>query len=51
MPTADLIGTVWLLDTLSEDAAASSVIGAPATLLLAEDETLSGLDRLPEPHR
>jgi heat shock protein HslJ len=42
VPTADLIGTVWLLDTLSEDAAASSVIGAPATLLLAEDETLSG---------
>jgi heat shock protein HslJ len=42
VPTADLIGTVWLLDTLIEDAAASSVIGAPATLLLAEDETLSG---------
>ena len=42
VPTADLIGTVWLLDTLIEDAAASSVIGAPTTLLLAEDETLSG---------
>jgi heat shock protein HslJ len=41
-PTADLVGTTWVLDTLIEGEAASSVGGDPATLLLTADGTLIG---------
>jgi heat shock protein HslJ len=42
VPTADLVGTVWTLETLIEGETASSVMGEPATLELGEDGTLSG---------
>lgn len=42
IPTADLIGTHWILETLLEGETASSVGGDPATLLLAADGTLTG---------
>lgn len=42
VPTADLVGTVWTLETLIEGEAASSVMGEPATLELRSDGTLSG---------
>ncbi len=42
VPTAELIGTVWLLDTLIQGEAASSVQGDPATLLLDADGNVSG---------
>lgn len=42
VPTSELIGTVWLLDTLIEGDAASSVQGDPATLLLDADGSVSG---------
>lgn len=41
VPTADLVGTTWLLETLIEGEAASSVAGDPATLLLGEDGSLT----------
>ena len=40
-PTSDLVGTDWVLDTLIEGNAASSVSGDPATLLLQSDGTLT----------
>jgi heat shock protein HslJ len=42
VPTAELVGTTWLLETLIEGEAASSVAGEPATLLLDADGTLTG---------
>lgn len=42
VPTADLVGTTWVLETLVEGDAASSVGGDPATLLLSADGTLTG---------
>ncbi len=44
IPTAELVGTTWVLDTLlSGDAASSTISGAePATLVLAEDGTFTG---------
>jgi heat shock protein HslJ len=41
VPTADLIGTTWALDTLIEGESTSTAGGDLATLLLAEDGTLS----------
>lgn len=41
VPTASLIGTTWVLDTLIEGATVSTAAGDPAILLLAEDGTLS----------
>lgn len=41
IPTADLVGTTWLLETLIEGEAASSVAGDPATLLLGEEGLLT----------
>lgn len=40
-PTSDLVGTNWVLDTLIEGDAASSVSGDAATLLLQADGTLT----------
>jgi heat shock protein HslJ len=40
-PKSDLIGTSWVLDTLIESDAASSVSGDTATLLLQSDGTLT----------
>lgn len=40
VPTAELVGQLWLLDTLIDGEAASSVGGDPATLLLDEDGTV-----------
>lgn len=42
VPTAELIGTVWTLETLIEGDTASSVAGEPATLELRADGTLLG---------
>lgn len=42
VPAAELIGTVWLLDTLIQGDAASSVLGDPATLLLTGDGRVEG---------
>lgn len=42
VPTADLVGQLWLLDTLIQGEAATNVAGSPATLLLTEDGTLEG---------
>ena len=42
VPTADLINTLWMLDTLIEGDTASSVQGDPATLLLDADGNVSG---------
>ena len=41
VPTAELLDTAWLLETLIEGEAASSVAGDPATLLLAADGSLA----------
>lgn len=41
-PTADLVGTVWELDTIIDGETASSVSGEPATLELRSDGTLVG---------
>jgi heat shock protein HslJ len=44
VPTADLVGTEWVLDSIASDtgpdAAVSSTVGEPATLLLNEDGSL-----------
>ncbi|MEM7288284.1 MAG: META domain-containing protein [Actinomycetota bacterium] len=42
LPTAELVGQLWLLDTLIQGETASSVAGDPATLLLRPDGTLEG---------
>lgn len=42
VPTAELIGTEWTLDTLIQGESASSVLGDPATLLLTEDGRVVG---------
>lgn len=42
IPTAALIGTRWVLETLIEGETASTVGGDPATLLLTADGTLNG---------
>lgn len=41
VPTAELLNTTWVLETLIEGEAATSVAGEPATLLLAPDGTLT----------
>lgn len=41
-PTADLIGTTWVLDTVLVGDVAASPMGEPATLELSEDGTFSG---------
>lgn len=41
VPTAALLDTTWLLDTLIEGETATSVAGDPATLLLAVDGSLT----------
>jgi heat shock protein HslJ len=41
VPTAGLVGTVWILETLIEGETASTVGGDPATLLLAADGALT----------
>ncbi|MDJ0924310.1 MAG: META domain-containing protein [Acidimicrobiia bacterium] len=40
-PTADLVGTTWVLETLVEGETASSVGGDPATLTLSTDGSLT----------
>jgi heat shock protein HslJ len=40
VPTAELVGTSWVLETLVEGDAASSVMGEPSTLLLTADGSL-----------
>lgn len=42
IPTADLVGTVWTLETLIDGTAASSVGGEPATLTLRADGRFEG---------
>jgi heat shock protein HslJ len=42
VPTAELVGTVWTLDSLISGDSVSSVAGEPATLELRGDGTLSG---------
>lgn len=42
VPTAELVGQLWLLDTLIQGEAASSVQGDPALLLLDADGNVSG---------
>ena len=42
VPIADLVGPIWLLDTLIEGEAASTVQGDPATLVLTEDGAVAG---------
>ena len=42
IPTAELVGTTWVLETLVEGEAASSVAGDRATLLLAANGALTG---------
>lgn len=42
LPTAELVGQLWLLDTLIQGETATSVAGDPATLLLRPDGTLEG---------
>jgi heat shock protein HslJ len=41
-PTADIVGTAWVLDSVIEGDAVSSTLGEPATLVLAADGTFSG---------
>ncbi len=41
-PTADLVGTTWTLTTLLDGDSASSTVGEPATLTLADDGTVTG---------
>ena len=42
VPSGDLVGRLWLLETLIRDEVVSSAIGDPATLRLDEDGTLVG---------
>lgn len=42
IPTAELIETTWVLETIVEGETAASVGGEPATLLFAADGTLTG---------
>lgn len=42
VPTGELLGTVWTLETLVQGDTASSVAGAPATLQLLPDGTVAG---------
>lgn len=42
VPTADLVGTEWLLESLVDGDVVSSVSGDPATLLLGADGSLAG---------
>jgi heat shock protein HslJ len=41
VPTANLVGTVWALETLIDGDTASSVMGEPATLELGDDGTFT----------
>jgi heat shock protein HslJ len=41
VPTAELVGTRWVLDTLIDGETASSTVGEPATLELAGDGTFT----------
>lgn len=41
-PTADLVGTTWVLDTMLVGDVAASPMGEPATLELSEDGTFTG---------
>jgi heat shock protein HslJ len=41
-PASDLVGTRWVLETVVEGDTASSTLGEPAVLVLADDGTLSG---------
>jgi heat shock protein HslJ len=41
-PVADLVGTTWTLTTLLDGETASSTVGKPATLTLADDGTVTG---------
>jgi heat shock protein HslJ len=41
VPTADLVGTRWVLDTLVDGEGASSTVGEPAVLQLADDGTFT----------
>jgi heat shock protein HslJ len=41
-PTAEIVGTPWLLESLIDGDARSSVVGDPATLLLKPDGSLEG---------
>jgi heat shock protein HslJ len=42
LPDAPLVGTTWQLETLVSGETASSAVGAPATLVLGQDGTLTG---------
>lgn len=42
LPTADIVGTTWLLDSIITGDAVSNAMGEPATLLLSENGTLTG---------
>lgn len=42
LPTADLVGTTWTLESVFVGDVAASPMGEPATLLLREDGTFSG---------
>ena len=42
VPTADIVGTVWVLESLVEGDGVMSVAGDEATLVLSDDGTLSG---------
>jgi heat shock protein HslJ len=42
VPAAELVGQVWLLDTIVDGDAASTVTGNPATVLLRPDGTVQG---------
>ena len=41
-PTADIVGTDWVLEALVQGDAVASTIGEPATLVLHDDGTLEG---------
>lgn len=42
VPTAELVGTTWVLESLIDGETASSVSGEPATLTLEDDGTVTG---------
>jgi heat shock protein HslJ len=42
VPTSELVGTAWVLESLIDGETASSVMGSPATLRLDADGTVSG---------
>lgn len=42
VPTADIVGTTWVLETVVEDDMAFMTVGEPATLILGQDGTLTG---------